>query len=389
MKKAILNKYRFDKARTFSVFILCFYYYFSLLRGSFIESFINLPLLLSFVLFTFFFMVGVLLILNFNIIHSFYSRSRGAFLLLFLGVLLFTLITQQSWLLIPLLLLLLYSDGDYTKLSKNMFVFSSIMFIFIVILGLIYPDIGREVRDKSYSLASIFGNNALSLGFPNSNQPLLYFTVLSINGAFLISNQKERKKYSLMMLVFATIIFVFTLSLTGYICSVLFLMLFSLKNEKTFYIIRKYIFFILLLTFIATPIIAVRYGEINGNSTNNVLASRPYLWNLRVKDGAYNNFIGNSDRYFNKNQEIQGGYTLDNQYLLLISRYGWLTLIIFLYVYYLRIQRVFNPAIIAGLAALSVYFLFESIMFILVISIVPILMMDAKTRASNAIEMVK
>lgn len=127
--------------------------------------------------------------------------------------------TKESWLLIPFILFLSFADGKFKSLAKYLFVFSIICFIGVVAIGFAVPDIGRAVVDKSYSVASIFGTEANSLGFPNSNHPLLYFTMIVINGAFLYSEKKQRRIYALVMFAIATILFLTTLSVTGYICA--------------------------------------------------------------------------------------------------------------------------------------------------------------------------
>ncbi len=115
----------------------------------------------------------------------------------------------------------------------------------------------------------------------------------------------------------------------------------------------------------------------DGNFINESMSKRPYLWNLRVSNGAYSNIIGNVDKYdVTINNEI--GYTLDNQYLLILARYGWVAFLVFLYMLFLRTDLVRNRAILAGIFVLSMYFMSESILFTLPLSIVPVVMIGSK-----------
>ena len=369
---------RFQWVRNTSVIILCLYYYLSLFRQANSISGLDVAQGARVLLTLFFVIVAVQLILNVHVVYAAFQRSRTSFLTILLCVSIFTLITRQSWLIIPFLLFLSFSDNSLRVLAKKLFISSAICFAAVISLGLFLPDLGRGVVDKSYSVASLIGTNANSLGFPNSNQPLLYFLVLVINGAFLFETKKERRLYALIMFVVASIIFAATLSVTGYICVAIFLGFYSMPADRYLKVARVIIPMIIALALISTPLVATRYGQDNKGYSNKVLANRPYLWNLRVSDGAYSNVIGNTDRFQSKSVEDESGYTLDNQYLLLIARYGWLSLLITLYVYFGGVRRVTNMATMAGLLSLSVYFVFESVMFILVLCIIPVVMIDTK-----------
>lgn len=375
---------RFQWMRNTSVGILCLYYYLSLLRDASGFLGVNIGqatgiLLISFLLITF-----IQLLLNAHVVYSVFQRSRLSFLMILSSVFLFTVLTKQSWLMIPFLLFLSYADESFKVLSKKLFIYSSICFISVVSLGIYLPGLGREVIDKSYSVASLFGTNANSLGFPNSNQPLLYFLVISINGAFLFTSTKHRRLYALTMFMIATGLFAVTLSVTGYICVSVFLMLYSFATDRYLKIAPVIIPAIVFSAILFTPLVASRYGYDNRIATNQMLANRPYLWNLRVSDGAYKNFIGNADNFQSKSAEDKNGYTLDNQYLLLIARYGWVALLVFIYIYFIGIREITSLAIASGLLSLSIYFVFESVMFILVLCILPVIMINAKTIKTNS-----
>lgn len=370
--------FRFTWMRVLSVALICFYYYVSLFRKASDVLGVNIEQIASVVLLTFFSFALVYFVLNFRALYLVYKNFRLGILTTLLVVSLFTLLTKQSWLLIPFILFLSFADGNFKLLAKYLFVFSILCFISVVAVGLFLPEVGRDVVDKSYSVASIFGTDANSLGFPNSNHPLLYFTVIAINGAFLFSEKKQRRAYALVMFIIASILFLTTLSVTGYICVSFFLLVYAFATVQLLKIIRIAIPIIAVVAIVATPLIATRFGYENGNSVNEALSRRPYLWNLRVSDGAYLNVVGNADNYQSKDADDTNGLTLDNQYLLLIARYGWLVLLLFFYVYFIGIQRVTNPAVISGLLAMSIYFMFEAIMFILVLCIVPVVMIASK-----------
>jgi hypothetical protein len=361
-----------------SVATICIYYYLSLFRQESSILGFNVEHAAITILWLFFILVFLQLLLNLRLIYSIYAHSRLSFVVVLLCVIAFTLLTQQSWLLIPFLLYLSFSDNSFRLLAKQLFIFSSICFTAVIVTGLVLPDVGREVVDKSYSFASIIGTSASSLGFPNSNHPLMYLTVIAINGAFLFTKRRERRLYALTLFIIATAVFIATLSLTGYICISIFLFAYAFSTKKVFRVTRALIPLVAATALIMTPLIAQNYGQGNGNPVNEALSTRPYLWNLRVTDGAYSNIIGNSDNFQSKSVDDTSGYTLDNQYLLLIARYGWVIFMTFFYIYFVRAQKITNPAIISGLLALSIYFMLESMMFILVLSIVPVMMIGSK-----------
>jgi hypothetical protein len=378
MKKQLELTLRFSWMRKISVAILCLYYYLSLFRQASDTLGFDVELATRMILWLFFIIVFMQLLLNLHAVYTIYQRSRFGFVVVLLFVLVFTLLTQQSWLLIPFLLYLSFADNSFRSLAKQLFIFSSICFATVVAIGITLPDVGREVVDKSYSIASIVGIDANSLGFPNSNHPMMYLTMTAINGAFLFTTRKKRQLYSFILFTIATVIFTFTLSLTGYICISIFLGVYAFSSAHSLRTIRATIPIIAILAILLTPWIALSYGHNDGNLINEALSKRPYLWNLRVSDGAYLNIIGNADNFQSKDDEDKSGYTLDNQYLLLITRYGWGTLLIFFYIYFIGIQKIMHPAIISGLLALSIYLIFESIMFILVLCIVPVMMIGHK-----------
>ena len=389
MKKSTLPDIRFYWMQKITVAILCAYYYLSLFRQSSDILGFDVAQSVSVLLWLFFGSVLVQLLFNFHAIYALYISSRIRFIIVLLFVVIFTALTQQSWLLIPFLLYLVFYNSGSRYLAKQLFIFSLICYAAVIVLGIALPDLGREVIDKSYSVASIVSANANSLGFPNSNNSLLCFTIITMNGAYLFKSRNKRKLYSLVMLVFATILFILTLSVTGYICILIFLSIYALADANLLRVTRVAIPIIAIAAIVLTPLIALRYGQNDTNLVNSTLSNRPYLWNLRVSEGAYQNIIGNSDNYRSSEDKDRTGYTLDNQYLQLIARYGWVVLLIFFYIYFTGIQKMSHPALISGLLALSIYFVAEAVMFIMVLNVVPIIALGYKIsdQSNKEIEM--
>jgi hypothetical protein len=368
---------RFPRLRRTSVAVLCLYYYLSLFRQSSGILGFDVKLYARRLLTLFFTITLCYLLLNSSTVYAFYRHARLKFATIFVCVSLFTAITGQSWLLIPFLLYLLFADKSFDLLAKYLFTFSSVFFVAVIVASLIFPDLGRQVVDKSYSVASVFSTNANSLGFPNSNNLSLYLMVIVINGAFLIASRKRQKLYTLVMFLLATLVFKITLSITGYACICLFLFIYLLSSKRLLGLTRLAIPVIAILAIVLTPVVADTYGKDYRSFVNQSLSNRPYLWELRVSGGAYHNLLGNSDKFMSKDDEDTSGYTLDNQYLQIITRFGWVTLALFFYIYFVGIRKN-NKTIIGGLFALAVYFIFESAMYILVLSIMPVLMIDSK-----------
>jgi hypothetical protein len=224
-------------------------------------------------------------------------------------------------------------------------------------------------------------SEALSLGFANPNQPLLFLTIVAINGAFVFADSKYRRTYAMVMMALSTIIYLFTLSRTSYIALMIFLLIYFIGSIKTYKIISRTILVVLVFFTASSFIVATKYGEI-GNPINDALTNRPYLWNLRVQDNAAFNLIGNKDRYEGSGAES----ALDNNYINLISRHGWVAYIIvfyFLLIWRKESDREYDEVYVLGLFCILVYFLSESMPFTLVLSIVPIISIQRKFLVSG------
>lgn len=386
MKQHTGTVVRFAWMQKIAIVILCLYYYVSLFRPSNSVLGLDVVQIAKVLLWLFFIFVIIQLIFNFHLGYNLYKHTRIRFIIVTSCTIVFTILSQQSWLLIPFLLYLSFNSTGLEALAKQLFIVSTICYIAVIVLGIAIPDLGREAVDKSYSIASIVGTSANSLGFPNSNSPLLYFTMIAMNGAFLFTTRSERKRYSLVMLVIATILFILTLSITGYICILIFLSVYAFSSTSLLKVVRLAIPVIVISALLMTPFIALRYGQNDTNTVNSTLSNRPHLWYLRVSEGSYQNIIGNSDNYRANNDEAKTGYTLDNQYLLLISRYGWVALLIILYLYFTGLRQITHPAILSGLLASSIYFVAESIMFVMVLNIVTVVAIGNKIYSKPGIE---
>lgn len=265
--------------------------------------------------------------------------------LIFLGIILLVLIIiirrrilrniNFKWLIFSLILafaqLLFLQDVDILLLIAISIIFSEdkdaikkIIKYFLISLIIIFIStiLLSKLGILNYSTISrvIEGNIRVqrnSLGFKHPNEAYVYFFFISI-GMYYFSRKKL--SYCIVMLIGTFIMYNITLSRTGLICSIAFLLLilFYNKNIK----INKYMF---IIATVITFLIAVIFGDPN-NTINIMLSNRPFLYNYYITNGYIFNLIGN---------KIVDGITLDNSFLNLIVGSGLLFYGFYSILYYL------------------------------------------------------
>ncbi len=329
-------------------------------------------------LFLFVTLAVVTIYVNIDNIFNLYQKNRKTFILLVLLVALLVIFVKIQWPAVTLILLLSFYPNRYRLASAYLFFWPLFFFSIIVFLGLLFPDLGRESIGKVSSFfGSVSGLKASSLGFTNPNHPMFLLTIIAINGGFLFARSLYKRPYAISMILLATLVYFFTLSRTSYLVIMTFLMLYLLGIRQVYIFLKKAMPVIVILFTALSFFVAINYGEFN-NPVNGFLTNRPYYWNLRVQDGIASNVFGDKDKYEDTGRPESA---LDNNYINLISRYGW---VVFVVVFYLllngkrKINEKDDEAYILGLFAIMVYFLSESMPFSMTLCIVLILSMQKK-----------
>lgn len=325
----------------------------------------------------------IIILLNFSNVYSLYDKNRTTFLLILFLVVILVVFAKMHWIIIPVVLTLAFYPDDHKLISKYLFFWSLFIFFIIVFLGLVFPELSREPVGKIDSFfGDVTGLKALCLGFANPNQPLFYLFVIAINGSFVFARSRFRRIYTIVMIIFSTIIYLLTLSRTSYLAIIIFLMLYLINSQKIYKILRKSMFIIIIIFTTVSFFIATNYG-VSGNQVNTTMTNRPYYWNLRVEDGIIYNMYGNKDRYENSNGPESA---LDNNYINLIARYGW---IIFMIVFYLLVynskkaDKTDDEVYMLGLFAILIYFISESMPFTTVLCAIPTISIQRKFLPGN------
>lgn len=338
-----------------------------------IISMLTIPFLILFIVLAVAAMYG-----NFENIISLYQNNRNTFLTIVLLVAILAIFIKIEWAVVPLIIFLVFYPNKYKLASTYLFLWPLFFFATIVILGLIFPDLGRESIGKVSSFfGSVSGLKASSLGFANPNQPLFFLTIIAINGGFIFARSLFKRAYAITMMLLASLVYFFTLSRTSYIVIMIFLILYLVGSTQIYKFLKKTLPIIVILFTAASFFIAVNFGEFK-NPVNGFLTNRPYYWSLRVDDGAASNILGNMDQYKDNGRPESA---LDNNYLNLIARHGWVVFILVFYLIVINRRQVDGPddeAYILGLFAIMVYFLSESMSFSMTLCIVLTISMQRK-----------
>ena len=155
-----------------------------------------------------------------------------------------------------------------------------------------------------------------SFGFSHPNCLYLYYflTILSI---YYIA--KNKKVFSIITLISSIVMYNVTLSRTGFICTIFFLILIWFYPKKIK--INKYLF---LGGTILTLLIAILYGKETNNTINQLLSNRPIFYYYYIDNELIFNLIGNN---------IVSKVPLDNMYLGIIITSGWIIYLFYLVLY--------------------------------------------------------
>lgn len=179
-----------------------------------------------------------------------------------------------------------------------------------------------------------------SLGFSHPNEAYVYFFFIMLAIYYFIKN---RLTYTIIMGISSYFVYMLTLSRTGLICSILFIVLVWLYNDKIK--LNKFAF---LMGTIITFVLALRFSDAS-DTINQLLSQRPYL---------YHYYISNGNNIFNMmGSVLEKGVTLDNAFLNVILGSGWIFYLFYFMLYYVsgniiekdrKLSRIFVIIMIYG-----------------------------------------
>ena len=200
--------------------------------------------------------------------------------------------------------------------------------------------------------SSEFGS-VTSLGIGNPNTAMSYLLGIIMSGAYVFYTSKYKNKYGILMIVVSFVVYSLVGSRTGLICALAFLFLYMLDTRRLGSYLKLFTPLFMISMIALSIFVGFSFGQTD-NTVNSLLTTRPYQWHLRLDSGALTNLIGNSDHYFTVAGDMSERYPLDNQYIYLLARAGWLPLIAVMGIYFIGSRRNKSPVVM--------YMIFISIM---------------------------
>ena len=170
------------------------------------------------------------------------------------------------------------------------------------------------------------------------------------------------------MLIASLVLYSFVGSRTGIICTLIFLFLFLFDNRKLASYLKLLTPLFTILLIALSIFVGFKYGQTE-NNVNDLLTTRPYQWHLRLDNGALTNLFNNSDTYVKDVVDQSVSFPLDNQYIYLLARAGWLPLIAVMILYFIGNRRNKSPIIIYMIFTSIVLCFVESLMFTAIVNV--------------------
>lgn len=301
MKK--LKKCRID-FKMMLIFLIIFFKYIKM-QKSISNSFANII-----------FLIIIIIIMMIMIKKRILKNFNKNWLIISLGITIIQVIALQDIDLLILLSVSLIFLEDKDAINKIIKYYSiSLMLVFVGTI--IFDKIGLlQYKTISRLLDGNVRVQRNSLGFVHPNEAYIYFFYIAMGIYYFI---KSKKMYIIGMSIFSILMYSITLSRTGLICSLIFIILIIFYNNKI-----KLNRFAFLIGSIITIILAFKYGK-GINNVNELLSGRPEIYYYYITNSYIFNFIGN---------RIIKGLPVDNMYLNIILGSGWIIYIYYYLFYY-------------------------------------------------------
>lgn len=278
------------------------------------------------------------------------------------------LITKQPSLIFMLVLVMTFYDKGYKKMTGYLFVWLSLLFIlFSVLSSFGFISSGEMLKYNLLVDASEY-QSVTALGMGNPNTAMAFLLGIIMSGAYIFHETKYRIRYGTLMIIASFGVYSLVGSRTGLICAIAFLLLYLLDSRKLSSLLKLLMPLIMLALLALSIFVGYKYGQTD-NAINNLLTTRPYQWHLRLDSGALTNLIGNSDPYLTIAGDKSVRYPLDNQYIYLLARCGWLTLATVMTIYFIGSQRNKSPIVVYMIFISLIQCFVESLMFTAIVNI--------------------
>jgi len=97
----------------------------------------------------------IVMYMNLDNILRLYKSNRITLIVITLLIVALAIFTKINWPIVPLILVLSFYPNKHTLASKYLFIWSLFFFFIIVLLGIFFPELGRESVGK---VSSFFGS---------------------------------------------------------------------------------------------------------------------------------------------------------------------------------------------------------------------------------------
>lgn len=294
--------------------------------------------------------------------------STRSAILTFIAWLALILVIQQPSLIFMLVIVMTFYDKDYKKMTGYLFIWLSLLFIAFTVLASYGAISSGESLKSNLLVDSSEYQTVTSLGMGNPNTPMAFLLGIIMSGAYVFYDSKYKNRYGILMIIASLGVYSLVGSRTGLICAIVFLTLYLLDSRKVSLLLKSLMPYIMLALLALSIFVGYHFGRTD-NIVNNLLTTRPYQWHLRLDSGALTNLIGNSDHYFTVAGDESARYPLDNQYIYTLARYGWLTLITAMSIYFMGLRKNKSPIVTYMIFISIVQCFVESLMFMAVTNI--------------------
>lgn len=264
--------------------------------------------LVSYVYLFLMFLVAMPLILKLKFRKEFFLKTLG---ILMISFVIFILYKEDNVFLYALVALLTLGDSEH-EIVKMFFYSGVIIFGLTILLGwldfLPMNDVYRTIDGET--------DIRISLGFSNANAVFSYFLPIVLAGIYLFD---KNKKYNILILIIATILFSFCKSRTGYYLILMAVGLNYFRKNKFIFKINTKSF---LMFLIISVLLALLFGNSKYNFVNMILSSRPWCYLNYLKLGP-----------LVWGQGVPENIVLDNLYLRLLANYHVIGLGLYYYIF--------------------------------------------------------
>ena len=283
-----------------------------------------------------------IVIVNYKV--EFYRTEINKYIILFVGSIVFTVISGVVDVFVIFMLVLLFRGDKLEKFLKYFLISNLICWISTIILSHI-GFVQNKVLSRELNGVITVRN---TLGFHTTNLALMSFFGIVISGFIIV---KKKVIFSIVAALASTYIYIQTGCRTGYFMIIIAILFYNLESVLNKLNIAKFNYkYSFILFTIISIIIALIFGDIS-NPINILLSNRTYFW----KEGITN--LKSLNLFYNIDSDK---YILDNIYLYIWYKFGIICYLVYNYFYIKASVNIKSYKVIVALMLYLIYGIFEA-----------------------------